>query len=165
MHACSQSGNPNSTSPTWNCALPPGRRPQADASGIAISTLSLDASLSSFIEFESTVATDDFGGLIFDYYSETDFKFVAILPGTDQIVIGHRTAKGFVYDTVVDMKIRSSVDYTLGLSLHGNSVSVTLDGQVVAGHTFNSLLVDGDIGLLSVDTDSIFDDLLIRYQI
>jgi Ca2+-binding RTX toxin-like protein len=130
----------------------------------AITTIQLVAIPSSFVQFDATLNTDSFGGLVFDYYSETDFKFVAIIQDTNQIVIGHRTDKGWYYDTVMDQVIDPEIDYTLGLSLHGNTISVTLEGQVVLGYTYNSLLNDGDLGFFSMNSLSYFDDLLVLFQ-
>ena len=36
--------------------------------------------------------------VIFDYFSPTDFKFAGIDVSTNKIVIGHRTAAGWVID-------------------------------------------------------------------
>jgi hypothetical protein len=129
----------------------------------AITTMSPEnITVSSYLEFEVTISTSTSGGLVFDYYSSTDFKFVAILPDTDQVVIGHRTAKGWYYDAVIAQSIDARADYNLAISLCGTSVSLSLDGQVVLGYSFNSLLTDGNLGLFNGKGAGYFDDVLTR---
>lgn len=51
--------------------------------------------LPAYFKIQATITIEKpTAGLVFDYYSPGDFKFVAILLDTNQIVIGHRTAKG-----------------------------------------------------------------------
>jgi hypothetical protein len=88
------------------------------------------------------------GGIIFDQYGPQDFKFVTISAG--KITLGHRTAKGWFTDLVVNNSaIVAGTDYTLGLSLKGTSVSISLNGQSVGGKVYNALVTDGGFGLLS----------------
>ena len=61
-------------------------------------------------------------------------------------------------DASADWNIKSGKAYTLGISMLGSSVSVTLDGSAVVGHVFNSLLNDGEIGLFSEGGTTTFDD-------
>ncbi len=118
--------------------------------------------LNSILELEATVNTQSTAGLIFDFYSESDFKFVAIKADTGQAAIGHYTAKrGWQYDAVVDRNIKSGRDYQLTVSLKGTTVSVSLDGQVVLGHVFNAVVVDGSFGLMA-DTEGSFDDVTVK---
>jgi hypothetical protein len=76
------------------------------------------------------------------------------------VVIGHHTSKGWFIDTSAEQAIEPGTGYKLGISMLGTSVSVTLDGEAVLGHVFNSLLNDGYIGLLSKDGVSNFDDVV-----
>ena len=46
----------------------------------------------------------------------------------------------------------------LGFTLKGTTVSVTLNGSQVLGHVFNSLLVDGEFGIVTTGTGS-FDEV------
>ena len=127
----------------------------------AIATQWLDVAAFSRLNFEALVSTDSFGGLVFDYYSPEDFKFAALDAVTDQVLIGHVTSKGWVIDASVDYVIDQGESYTLGVSLFGTSVSVTVNETAVVGFVFNSLLNDGEIGLFTKDEGSIFDNFVV----
>jgi hypothetical protein len=60
-------------------------------------------------------------------------------------------------DAVAARTINAGQDYDLSVSLRGNSVSVSLDGQVAAGHFYNAVVVDGGFGLLTRNGASSFD--------
>ena len=114
------------------------------------------------LEFESLIQTDSFGGLVFDYYSLTDFKFAAIIPDANQVVVGHYTERGWSIDAMAEIDLDSNQSYTLGVSMLGSMVSVTVDGQAVMGYTFNSILNDGEFGLLSMEGSTSFDDFIVK---
>jgi Ca2+-binding RTX toxin-like protein len=119
---------------------------------------------SSYLEFSAKINTQTRAGLIFDRYSATDFKFAAIDAVTDQVIIGHSTARGVVVDAFVAKTINAGPSdfYNLGVSIKGSTVSVTLDGQVVLGKVYNAVAVDGDFGLLAVGTPAKFDDVVVK---
>ena len=101
-------------------------------------------------------------GFIFDRYDDS-FKFVAIDAVNNELVIGHYTTKkGWVDDAVVSRTINAGQDYTLGVMLKGSTVSVTLDGQVLLGHIFNAVTVDGNFGLIATEGAASFDDVLLK---
>jgi len=101
------------------------------------------------------------GGIIFDQYGPQDFKFVTISAG--KITLGHRTAKGWFTDLVVNNSaIVAGTDYTLGLSLKGTSVSISLNGQSVGGKVYNALVTDGGFGLLSRTGTTSFDTITVK---
>jgi len=132
---------------------------------ITIIDLGLEQGLqaASILEFETTLNTQVIGGIVFDYYGPDDFKFVAINADTNQVVIGHHTSKrGWSFDAVVEKDIEAGKDYDLAISLKGTTVSVSLDGYVVSGHVFNSLLVDGSFGLLTANGESSFDTVTVK---
>jgi hypothetical protein len=132
---------------------------------ISIIDLGLEQGLqaASILEFETTLNTQVIGGIVFDYYGPDDFKFVAINADTNQVVIGHHASKrGWSFDAVVDKDIEAGKDYDLAISLKGTTVSVSLDGYVVLGHVFNSLLVDGSFGLLTANGESSFDTVTVK---
>ena len=128
----------------------------------AISLTGLSVEPAYVIELEAVINTSSTGGLVFDYYDAEHFKFVAITPSTGEVIIGHHTSHGWAVDAMVDRGIKAGKDYSLELKLVGRSVSVILDGQLVLGHVFNSLVVDGDTGLISRDGGSSFDDFSFR---
>ena len=134
------------------------------------STLSLldlgpdNLAVSSYLELSAKVnTTAGLSGFVFDRYPDGSFKFVAIDAATDQVIIGHYTTKsGWVSDAVLSMVIHAGTSYTLGVALQGTTVSLTLDGQTLLGHTFNAATVDGNFGLLNTDSFASFDDVRVK---
>jgi len=117
----------------------------------------------SILDLTVTLNTQNMAGIVFDYYGPNDFKFAAINAVTDQVIIGHYTAKsGWSYDTVVSKVINTGTDYTLSISLRGTSVSVSLNGQLAASRAFNSLIVDGRFGLFTQNGASSFDTVIVK---
>ena len=137
-----------------------------DGSGIATSLFDLGVGglhVASYLELAATVNTATRAGFVFDRYSATDFKFVAIDAPADKVIIGHYTAHGgWVEDAVVAKTINAGVDYKLGVTVKGSTVSVTLAGQAVLGNVFNAVAVDGDFGLLAVGVPATFDDVTVK---
>jgi len=129
---------------------------------VALTTFSLQTSPLSYVELRSKIRTEGSAGLVFDYYSDEDFKFVAMIAETDQLVVGHRTSKGWFYDAIYSTEIDVGMDNDLTVSLKGTTVSVMLDGQAVLGHVFNSIVTDGDFGMLSRYGLSAFDYVTVK---
>jgi hypothetical protein len=130
---------------------------------LAISTTELTIGMSSLLEFDATLSTEVIGGVVFDLYGPEDFKFVTLSAATDQVLIGHFTARhGWEVDTSADWTIDAGTDYDLGLTVKGTTVSVTVDGQAVVGHGFDGLTVDGAFGMLSRDGASSFDSFTVK---
>jgi Ca2+-binding RTX toxin-like protein len=118
----------------------------------ANSVLQLDAKL-------ALSGASAIGGIVFDKYSDTDFKFAAISAQTGQVLIGHYTERsGWVIDRAVAVAgITAGTDYALGVSLKGSTVSVTLGGSTVLSHSYNSTVVDGAVGVLARGGSVSFD--------
>jgi hypothetical protein len=92
--------------------------------------------------------TNDRAGFVFDYYSKDDFKFVAIDADEDKLLIGHYTLDdGWKIDAVIAKTIKNGFDYSLGITLHGSTVTVKFNGATALSHVFNSLVGDGMYGL------------------
>jgi hypothetical protein len=136
--------------------------------GTAVSLFELDVerlNVSSVLDLEATVNTAGTAGFIFDRYNENSFKFVAIDVASNQVIIGHHTAKGgWEVDAAFTpyTALQAGSNYVLGVSLKGTSVSVTLDGNVLLGHVFNASTIDGRFGLLASGSDATFDDIEIK---
>jgi len=139
-------------------ALPNG------TAGMSILDLGPDSlAVSSYLELNAKVNTASRAGFIFDRYGDTSFKFAAIDAVTDQVIIGHWTAKkGWAIDAVMAKTIDAGLDYTLGVTLKGATVSVTLNGQVVLGYAFNAATVDGNFGLMATGGAASFDDVRVK---
>jgi hypothetical protein len=128
----------------------------------ALSTLLLEVEVSSWVEFETTVRTAAGGGVVFDHYGPQDFKYAAIRPDTGQVVIGHRTPRGWTEDVVVDHTMDPAMDHTLRVSMTGSTVELLVNGQSVASHAYHGLLNDGELGLISLFGESRFGDVVVR---
>ena len=137
-----------------------------DGGGIATSLFDLGVDglhVSSYLDLAATVNTTTRAGFVFDRYSATDFKFVAIDAPADKVIIGHYTAhSGWVEDAVVAKAINAGTDYLLGVTIKGSTVSVTLGGQVVLGKVFNAVSVDGEFGLLAAGASASFDGVTVK---
>jgi hypothetical protein len=152
---------------TWQIA--DGRYAGSPAAGDDVAQALVDLGLeqglrpTSILELEASFTTRELGGILFDRYGPEDFKFAALLPESDQVVVGHHTARaGWAIDAAVPIAIEPGADPLLGVSLKGTTVSISVDGQVALGHVFNSLVVDGDFGLLTGTGGASFDSFTLR---
>ena len=134
------------------------------ATGMATSLMDLGIGglqLNSVLDLSAKLNTQGRAGFVFDRYADDDFKFVAIDAATDQVIIGHYQ-NGWTIDAAVSRPIDAGVDYTLGISLLGSKVSVSLNGQAVTSKVYNAVVVDGEFGLLAVQGAASFDDVKVR---
>ena len=149
------------TTGSWGVAG--GRYTTTPGTSAGMSLLDLgpdNLSVDAVLDLSGKVNTMGRAGFVFDRYSADNFKFVAIDAPADKVIIGHYTAKsGWVNDLVVAKTINAATDYTLGMSLKGSTVSVTLDGQVVGGFAYNAVTVDGRFGLMASSGAASFDDV------
>ncbi len=139
-----------------------GRYQGAPLSGSdnAVSTFVVDASGATGITLTSVVATQSFGGLVFDYRDAFNFKFAGINVSTKQVVLGHRTPNGWYFDQVATWSVKAGTDYSLAVQLTGSSASVAVNDQAVLSQSYNSYLLNGRrLGYLSLKGSSSFDDL------
>ena len=134
------------------------------ATGMSILDLGPDnLSVQAFLEITAQVTTSGRAGFVFDRYGDTSFKFAAIDAVTDQVILGHYTAKkGWAVDAVIGKRIDAGVAYTLGATLKGGTVSLTLNGQAAVGFAYNAATVDGRFGLLALNAAASFDNLRVR---
>jgi hypothetical protein len=117
--------------------------------------------LNSMLDLSAKVSTQGRAGFVFDRYDADDFKFVAIDAATDQVIIGHYQG-GWVSDAVLSKPIDAGADYTLGVTLQGSKVSVSLNGQAVLSKVYNALVVDGDFGLMAASGAASYDDVKVK---
>ncbi|WP_188859657.1 LEPR-XLL domain-containing protein [Marinobacterium nitratireducens] len=128
----------------------------------ALAVDSVEVAAFSRLELLGTLATDNQGGFVFDYYSEHEFKFVALDVQNDEVLLGHYLDGNWSLDASASLALTGGVDYSLMLTLFGSTASVTVDGTSVLTHSFNSLLNDGLYGVLSVDGNTSIDSFLVR---
>jgi len=117
----------------------------------------------SMLDLTTVVKTAGRAGFVFDRYSDTDFKFAAIDVATKQVMIGHRTSRGWFVDAAVsNALLNATTDYTLGVSVRGSTASVTLNGQAAVGFAFNGVGVDGRFGLFAKGATASFDSVTVK---
>ncbi len=146
---------------TWNTAS--GRfNGAAGATSPAIDLTSFKVRSFSYLELSTTLKVNGSeGGFIYDQYSSDLFKFVTISEG--KVILGHHTSKGWFTDQVVsNATIVAGTDYTLGMTLKGTTMSVTLNGQTVASRAYNAVVTDGSFGLISRTGSTSFDKFTVK---
>jgi hypothetical protein len=156
---------------TWEVA---DGRYQVTPDSDAISTLLLDQPLPEDLELAVTFNADDVSPqyysnafVIFDYQSQTDFKFAGAYVGSDQWIIGHRSASGWIADAQIDTSIGAPIDaltdYSLRVTIVDDSI-VTLhaNGAPQLTCSYASSVTDGQLGLGTRNSVSRFDDLAVR---
>jgi len=62
--------------------------------------------------------------VIFDYWSPTDFKFAGIDVSTNKLVVGHRTASGWITDNFTPFQAKADTTYNLLIQVNGTNVIV-----------------------------------------
>jgi hypothetical protein len=140
--------------------------PPANDAAISIRPFSV-ASLS-YVEYSATVnaaANGVWAGLIFNETSTNDFLFAAIIPGSNQVVLGHRRNGIWTTDAVAAATITAGTDYTLLVAMTEettNTVNVVLNGKSIASFSYNYLTHDGNLGLFARNGNASFDNVLIR---
>jgi Ca2+-binding RTX toxin-like protein len=83
--------------------------------------------------------------IIFDYQSETDFKFAGLDVSLNKLVMGHRNASGWHIDVQASIKggVRADTTYNLLLAVNGLNATLILDNKDVFSHTYKARVVDG----------------------
>ncbi|MCH9022813.1 MAG: hypothetical protein IID32_08605, partial [Planctomycetes bacterium] len=123
------------------------------------------APLSSYIELLTSVNMDrptrglqSNAFVIFDYRSDTDFKFIGISAKTNKLQIGRRTDEGWIIDAKSNARIRYNQNYDLKVVLNGQTASLVVDGQRAISHTFDTTLDDGQIGVATQNSITRFSN-------
>ena len=117
----------------------------------------------SYVELYATLRTSSSGGAIFDAYSGSDYKFVALDVAAQKIVIGHVDPRGgAIVDASVSRTLAANTDYAVMLTIKGLSVAVQIDGALALSFGFNGNVVDGAVGVLSRSGTTSVDAFRIR---
>ncbi|MHC4281808.1 MAG: hypothetical protein ACYSWZ_02365, partial [Planctomycetota bacterium] len=108
------------------------------------------------LQLETTFSTATTAGVVFDQYDVDDFKWAAYSKTTNQVMIGHYTARdGWVIDNAVSYQTKGKA--TLKVTLKGSTVSVMINDQPAVSHVFNAIVTDGKFGLIAKDGSASFD--------
>ncbi|MHC1764378.1 MAG: hypothetical protein AB9869_08735 [Verrucomicrobiia bacterium] len=135
----------------------------ATAGAPAIDLLAMQATPSALVELSALLKTGGAGGFVYDLYAADDFKFAALNTVTKQVILGHRTSRGWFTDAAISyVSLSAASEYTLGLVFKGTTVSAAVNGQAVVSHIYNALTTDGRFGLLSQTGTISFDSLTVK---
>jgi hypothetical protein len=137
----------------------------AAAAEAAVSLFDVGQNLafSAILELEAKVAPGGQGGLVFDYYGPSDFKFVRVDALRDVVEVGHVQPKGGLsIDQTYARMLSDTSAHTLKLSFIGAAVTVSVDNALLGTHGFNAALVDGGFGLVSFEGATAFDRAVFR---
>ncbi|NMM32681.1 MAG: hypothetical protein HHJ13_01515 [Phycicoccus sp.] len=151
----------------------------ASTSGDAAAVYYIDQYLPIYYEINAQVyLTKPTGGwkanayVIFDYFGPTDFKFAGVDQSTNKLVMGRRTAAGWIVDvqSYVPGGVRYNKWYTMLVAVNGTTVTVLLDGATAFTHTFAPRILDGvayglNKGFIGVGSDrarGMFDNISVR---
>jgi len=155
------------TTGTWAVTPADGRYTGTPGAGTTPATVGIDLGArlqsDSYVEFTTQVKTAQMAGLVFDQYSASDYKFVAIDVVGQRIVVGHvDPTRGLVIEQATAKILAATTDYTLLVSLKATSAAVTLNGAYVTTWAFNAPVVDGSLGLFAKGGPASFDNVRIR---
>ncbi|QDU78365.1 hypothetical protein Pla110_00660 [Polystyrenella longa] len=110
------------------------------------------------------------GFLIFDYQSETDFKYAGFLGGQNQWIIGHYQGHWGNRAAQVDWDdigrtIDADVPYTIHLRSEGATVFLSVNGEFLTQVTFDSQINNRQVGIASFNAVTRFDNLFVGERI
>jgi hypothetical protein len=81
--------------------------------------------------------------VIFDYWSPTDFKFAGIDVSTNKLLVGHRTASGWIQDNFAPFQAKADTTYNLLIQVNGTNVIVNAAGKAFS-FLYGPRVVDGE---------------------
>ncbi|MAT14071.1 MAG: hypothetical protein CMJ46_02230 [Planctomyces sp.] len=103
------------------------------------------------------------GFIIFDYQSDNDFKYAGAFVGQNQWVIGHY--QGYFDNRLAQVDwddtgrtINPGRSYRLDVSIDGDQVGLTVDGEFITSATFANPVTDGRAGLAVYNAITNFDN-------
>ena len=109
----------------------------------------------SYVELEATFRAIGITGFMFDWYSNTDYKFVALDVAGQRVIVGHVVGTTRVIDRAIARVITAGADHLLNIVLKASVVTITLGGQVLASVIYNAPLADGGQGVFGLGTGTV----------
>ncbi|KPJ80692.1 MAG: hypothetical protein AMJ58_07790, partial [Gammaproteobacteria bacterium SG8_30] len=146
--------------------------------GDSVSVFFVDEWMPKYFEVEATInAVKPIAGykansyIVFDYHSETDFKFAGVNISTDKLEMGYRDELGWNVVEQVNAQLKPGQDYRVMLAVSGNLAILLVDGTELFEHEFEGR-VDSDgflyglnagmIGFGSTRAKGELDDIEVR---
>lgn len=111
--------------------------------------------------------------LVFDYQSDTDFKFAGINVSTNKLEIGHVTEEAWFVDVqgVHNGSLKSNTNYNVFLAVNGTTATLVVDGKTTLTHTFEARidyygfahgLNEGMVGLGAQNSKARIDNVVVQ---
>ncbi len=125
----------------------------------SVSILKVSPGQSSSLYYQATVNTRGLGGLIFDYKSPFDYKYAAIVPASNQVVLKQVSGQTTIVVATSSKFLSTGADTRLGLVLNGSSVTVYVNNMSAMTHNFPLSVSTGQVGLLGLNGQTLFKDL------
>jgi len=101
--------------------------------------------------------------IIFDYKSETDFKFAGAFFGNRTARIGRRSGANWITDSQLSVPITSGADYEIKLVAEPDRAWLFIDGEEVAFALYDGQqLNEGRVGVGSNRAIAMFDNYTVR---
>ncbi len=149
---------------TWTTASGALTGAAAGAPAIALANLNAAIAANAYLELTTIVSltAGSRAGIVYDYYSATDYKFIVLDQAAQAVLFGHVAGTQTVIDDRVARTITAGVAYTLQVTIKGASVSLTVNGAFVLSRAYNAALADGRFGLLVPAGSARFESLRIR---
>jgi glucose/arabinose dehydrogenase len=101
------------------------------------------------------------GFIIFDYVSETQFKYAGLRQAAGQWVIGERTAEGWEDRAAQPATIGPRRDQALRIDVAGTAVTLFGDGVAHVRHEFQSPPSGGQLGMGTERSRTTFDNFVV----
>jgi hypothetical protein len=164
---------------TWTVSAGSYQVAPATLGGDALAVWNHDQYLPSYFELTATISgIKPVAGykanafVLFDYFSDTDFKFAGLDIALNKLVMGHRDATGWVIDAQAPVtgSLRSGVSYDVLLAINGTTTTLALNGQSLTyafapridvygvSHNFN----DGMVGLGAQNAKATIDNVRVQ---
>ncbi|MEZ6048658.1 MAG: hypothetical protein R3C11_24390 [Planctomycetaceae bacterium] len=103
------------------------------------------------------------GYLVFDYYSENDYKIVGMNTGQNEWVLKHflngNSSTLFRRDwDDYQRTIDADTTYKLDIQLRGRNYYITINGELLVQFSFNNWRAGGQVGVASINGVTRFDN-------
>lgn len=126
----------------------------ASQGGDAAAVYNIDQYLPVYFEVAASVYLEKPTGgwkanayVVFDYFARDDFKFAGLDQSTNKLVMGRRTAAGWVYDVQASISggVKANTWYSMLVTVNGTTVTVVLNGRTAFSYTFAKRLWKGEL--------------------
>ena len=138
--------------------------PAGGSPAVALVALGSTLSANAFLEITAAVAlaAGARAGVVYDYYSLSDYKFIVLDAATQAVVFGHVVAGQTVVDASIARALTVGLVYTMLVTIKGASVSLVLNGAFILSRAYNAALADGRFGLVVAAGTGSFRSLGVR---